>query len=72
VNRAEHLAWAKARAIVYADAGQLGDALASIGSDLRKHPETRDHAGVELMAMLMFAGHLDTPREVRKFIEGFQ
>lgn len=68
---AEHLQWAKDRALVYADMGDTAQAMASLGSDLNKYGPTRGHAGLELMMMLAMAGHLDTPAELRKFIEGF-
>jgi hypothetical protein len=71
-SRAEHLAWAKERALVYADMGEVGQAMASLGSDLNKHPDTKGHSGMELMMRLAMAGHLNSPRELRKFIEGFQ
>lgn len=71
MTAAQHVAWAKERALVYADRGDVGGTLASITSDLRKHPETANHSGIELMAMLAFAGHLDSAHELRKFIEGF-
>jgi hypothetical protein len=71
MNRAEHLAWCKERALEYADMGDVANAMASLGSDLSKHPETRGHSGMELMMMLAMGGHLDSPAELRKFIEGF-
>lgn len=71
MTRAEHLAWAKGRALEYVDQGDLVNASASMASDLRKHPELADHAGVELMMMQMVAGMLDTPAKMRHFIEGF-
>jgi hypothetical protein len=46
-------------------------ALASLVSDLHKHPELADHAGISLMASMMFAGLLSDPAEVKAFIEGF-
>jgi TorA maturation chaperone TorD len=71
VTRAEHLRWAKDRALEYADMGDVSQAMASLGSDLNKHPETKDHGGMELMMMMAMAGQLDQPGELRKFIEGF-
>lgn len=71
-TRAEHLAWCKERALEYADTGDLAGAMASIGSDLRKHPETRNHPGPELMMLEAMGGHLNSPAKIRKFIEGFQ
>lgn len=41
MTRAEHLAWAKARALEYLDRGDAANALASMISDLGKHDETR-------------------------------
>ena len=41
-TRAEHLEWAKKRALEYCDRGQLQRALDSLISDLSKHPETQD------------------------------
>ena len=71
MNRTEHLQWCKDRAIQYADAGDCSQAIASFVSDMRKHPETENYPALELMAMMMFGGHLKTPSEVRKFILGF-
>jgi hypothetical protein len=71
-TRAEHLKWAKDRALEYADQGDVAQAMASLGSDLNKHPETKDHSGMELMMLLAMSGRLDAPGELRKFIEGFQ
>ena len=39
-TRAEHLAWCKERALEYVDRGDLAGAVASMMSDLQKHPET--------------------------------
>jgi hypothetical protein len=67
----EHLQWCKDRANQYVDAGELTNALASMVSDLRKHPELEDHAAIGLGVLLKMAGHLDTAEEMRKFINGF-
>jgi hypothetical protein len=69
-TRAEHLAWCKQRALEYVDAGDNAQAFASMISDLRKHPDTRNHAAIELGAMQLMAGMLNTPREMRDYIEG--
>ena len=70
-TRDEHLAWCKQRALEYADRGDMASAIASMGSDLNKHPDTRNHGGMELMMMLAVGGQFDRPGELRKFIEGF-
>ena len=50
-TRAEHLAWCKRRAMEYVDAGDLSNAVASMGSDLSKHPETRAN---DILMMLVY------------------
>lgn len=71
MTRDEHLAWAKQRALEYADQGDAQQAMVSIASDLNKHPETENHSGIELGMMLLMTGNLSGPQEVREFIEGF-
>lgn len=65
------MAWCKERALEYVDQGDLTNAYASMMSDLRKHPETEDHAAIDLGVMMMAAGHLSRRDEMRRFIEGF-
>lgn len=67
----QHLDWCKERALEELDYGGPANALASITSDLDKHPETAGHPGIALGMMQMMAGFLTTPDEMRKFIEGF-
>ena len=71
MTRAEHLAWAKRRALEYVDAGELANGVASMISDLKKHPELEDHAGIMLGTMYLAGGMMRTLEEVRKWIEGF-
>lgn len=71
MTREEHLNWSKQRAFEYVDAGDLPNALASMTSDLNKHPETEGHIGIQLGMMQMITGHLATPQAMRHFIEGF-
>lgn len=71
MNRDEHLAWCKQRALEYLNEGDTKGALASMLSDIRKHPDTENHAAAQLGAMLMFGGHLETVEQVRSFITGF-
>lgn len=70
MNRCEHVQWAKDRALSELAAGSIPNAIASVASDLNKHPETKDHGAIELMMMLAMGGHMGTTREVREFIEG--
>ena len=71
MNREEHIQWCKDRALEYLNAGELTEAFTSMVSDLRKHDETKNHAGIELGMMLLFGGHLDDKTEIEKFINGF-
>jgi len=48
MTRDEHLKWAKARAMEYAERGELVNAINSLLSDLRKHDELRHHPGILL------------------------
>ena len=71
MTRAEHLQWCKDRALDYVNMGDTTEAFASMGSDLSKHPETANHAGIQLGMGLLMIGQLNTQAEMRKFIEGF-
>ena len=68
MDRAEHLHWAKKRALEYLDIGDEAQAYQSLVSDLRDHPELKTHVGIELGFMLMFSGNM---KDMRKFINGF-
>lgn len=68
---AEHLAWAKERALEYGKQGAVLEAWNSLASDLRKHPGTADHVGTKLGAMQLLGGSLNDPTEMRRYIEGF-
>lgn len=70
-TRAEHLKWCKTRALELVDLGELIQAYTSMMSDMRKHPSTADHAGLDLGMSLLLNGHLATPKQMREFIEGF-
>lgn len=71
MNRAEHLQWCKDRANEYVDRGNVQEAYASMTSDLSKHDDTADHAAIGLGIMMLMGGQLNTPQEMRKFINGF-
>lgn len=70
MNRAEHMAWAKTRALEYVDRGDCVGALASLSSDIRKHPET-DNEAMTFLCALIGPRHVDDPHGMRAFIEGF-
>lgn len=72
MTRAEHIAWAKQRALEELDAtGFTSNAVASITSDLTKHDETRATAaaiGQDGLKAALTGG----PAAVRRWIEGIQ
>ena len=70
VNRQEHLQWCKQRALEYANAGDVHNALAFLLSDLGKHPETEGHAAIQLGMLLTMGGQLNTARQMVEFING--
>jgi len=71
MDRAEHLQWCKDRALEYVKIGDMQQAFASFNSDMSKHPETAGHSALQLGTMLFFAGHLSSPGEMEKWINGF-
>ena len=71
MNRAEHLKWAKDRAIGELDAGSTTNAFASMASDLGKHEELAGHGGLELGFLLAVAGLMERPDQLQNWIEGF-
>jgi hypothetical protein len=70
--RAEHLAWCKERALEYVDAGDLPNAVASMGSDLSKHEGTSNPANAGLMMLGMMHVMDGDAAAVRRWIEGFK
>jgi len=71
-TRDEHVQWCKDRALEYVDLGEFSNAVASMGSDLNKHPETKDHPGIAMGVLLMAGGMMRDDHEFRKFINGFR
>ena len=70
MTREEHLAWCKERALEYWKRGDLQNAVASMGSDLNKHPGTKDVSSLVMAGMLYVMEH---DREgVKRWIEGFR
>lgn len=71
MNRSEHLAWCKQRAIEILDTGDHMGAWASMVSDMSKHEETDNHIAIELGMLQVFSGLLNSDTEMRHFINGF-
>lgn len=73
MTRAEHLQWAKDRALQYVEQRDHSAALASLVSDLGKHEELQKSEAIakDLGLRLLMAGLLNQPDEMKKFITGF-
>lgn len=68
-TRKEHLDWCKQRALEYVDDGDLVNAVNSMMSDIRKHPETNGTWG--LMMLGMYDANRGDVEAVRRWINGF-
>jgi hypothetical protein len=64
-------AWCKQRALEYIDKGEISEGIASMMSDMGKHPETAAPALNSLAVMMLATGQLDSIHEARKFINGY-
>ena len=71
MNREEHLAWCKKRALEYLDENDVNQAFTSMASDLGRHQDTANHIGINLGMQLLMVGSLSNVPSMRKFIEGF-
>lgn len=69
MTRDEHMKWCKERALAYLP-DSPEDAVASMSSDLNKHPETRGGNDWIMALGLMYLKNKDTAG-VRRWIEGF-
>lgn len=68
MNRIEHLNWCKTRALEYVDMGDNDQAVASMVSDMQKHPETDCPSALAILGMMEIA---KGSAAVRRWIEGF-
>jgi hypothetical protein len=71
MDRDEHLAWAKRRALEYLDRGEVSNAIASMGSDMEKHDDFKGVFQKLFPLALTYVIHNDHDG-VRRFIEGFR
>lgn len=71
MTRTEHMQWCKERALALVDDGDLVGALASMASDVRKHPDTAGNPTLTMLLTLVGPQHLGDPLSMRRFIEGF-
>lgn len=74
-TRAEHMAWCKKRALLDIDCGDLAGAVASLISDMAKHPETLQVAMLPSTQLLVTRGMglalAGDSKGLRAWVEGF-
>lgn len=77
-TRAQHLQWCKDRALKELDfepdtRKACANAFASMGSDLGGHPDTANHAAIQLGMMMLMSNMPEAhdKERMRKFILGF-
>jgi hypothetical protein len=70
VNAAEHFDWAVGRAMFYVEAGDAGNAMASLVSDLGKHEGTASILNEGLLFLFTGEVMLGGVAGARRFIEG--
>ena len=71
MTRTEHVKWCKQRAHEYLGQGDLPQALASMMSDMGKHPETGGPALTALGAIGLHCAMNGDAEGMRRFIDGF-
>ncbi len=74
MTRQEHMNWCKARALEYLEPGEFYspvEAVTSMMSDLRKHPDTAASTEGVLALLGLKAAASNDPTEARRYIEGF-
>lgn len=71
MTREEHLAWCKKRAHEYLTTGDIKNAVISMMSDLRKHPETALPNGSILNQLGLMTAISGDPDSARRYIDSF-
>jgi len=74
MSRADHIIWAKQRALRELESGGGGVAavISSIVQDFASHPDLANHPAQTMMTVLAFSGNLSTRTRVREFVEGIR
>lgn len=69
MTRSEHVAWCKERAAEYLAAGDLANAVASMASDMSKHPDCGINPFIAQLGMMEVMNH--NRDGVKRWVEGF-
>ena len=71
MNRAEHLQWAKDRALEILETGTTAEAYTSFLSDMGNHDETREHPMLTPGFQMLWSGMITSKDDMKKFINDF-
>ena len=69
MSRADHLQWCKDRAMEYVNTGDSTNAIASMISDLGKHPETAQSASLGMMLAIVI--NRNDKAAMTNWVQGF-
>ena len=69
-TRDEHLAWCKQRALEYLNQHDVRNAVCSMMSDMKEHPETPINDAIAALGIIIATNEDDY--EARRWIEGFR
>ena len=68
-SREEHLRSCQQQALEHCAAGDVMTAWATMRNGLLQHPETQEHEAIFIGTLLLTLGYLDSPQQMREFIE---
>jgi hypothetical protein len=71
ISREDHIQWCKDRALAYVELGDSNQAIASMISDLKKHPETTIAPAVERALLIPILFKQTDERKLIEWINGF-
>lgn len=69
MTREEHVAWCRQRALEYLNRGDVKNAVASMMSDINKHPDCGVPDMIHMFGMM--AVNKNSVYDARRYIEGF-
>ena len=72
ISREDHIRWCKDRALEYVKLGDLDNAIASMQSDLTKHPETNTPEVIKRALDIELIYAISRHRRVVTWIHGFK
>lgn len=72
MNRTEHVEQVKEHVLAALETDGVIGALVTVFEELPQHPETQNHAGLDLLALLTMSGAMSQEWQVREFVDGMR